>query len=91
MSPSRSFSGGARWAVGLAALVVAVALLATGARPAVWASSAAQTDKGEPRRQDADAYLSNNLLRIYTAERQSTVWHYQYLSLIHISEPTRPY
>ena len=78
MSPSRSFSGGARWAVGLAALVVAVALLATGARPAVWASSAAQTDKGEPRRQDADAYLSNNLLRIYTAERQSTVWHYQY-------------
>ena len=78
MSVSRSFSGGARWAVGLAALVVAVALLVTGARPAVWAESAAQTGKGDPRRQDADAYLSNNLLRIYTAERQSTVWHYQY-------------
>jgi len=78
MSLSRLFSRGARWAVCLAAVVVAVALLATGARPAVWAGSAAQTDKTAPRRQDADAYLSNNLLRIYIAERQSTVWYYQY-------------
>ena len=37
-------------------------------------------DKPEPalRQVNTEAYLSNNLLRIYINERQSTVWHYQY-------------
>lgn len=34
--------------------------------------------KPEPRLTDAEAQLSNNLLRIYISERNSRVWEYQY-------------
>lgn len=37
-----------------------------------------QPEKPEPRHAEAEAFLSNNLLRIYINERESRVWEYQY-------------
>ena len=37
-----------------------------------------QPEKPEPRQSDAEAFLSNNLLRIYINERDSRVWEFQY-------------
>jgi len=41
-------------------------------------SAMAGPGKPEPRSAEAQAYLSNNLLRIYINERDSTEWQYQY-------------
>ena len=61
------------------AFVIAFCLLSTGLMlrpPAAW--SAADKPEPEARQSDTEAYLSNNLLRIYINERESRVWEYQY-------------